>query len=300
MDDYEIKRYIERLITLKKIPASKAYRSVLVAFSKWLSARKKNFDTFTKLDVEEYMSTLQNNLTANMFLGAIRGYIRYRSSTLPDDDPSILKETNRVNQLRDIRPRSRRMKREKIALTPEELKGFLAILEKKPKTARNELIYSGVILTFYTGARPIELAHWLRTSGVEHPAKINWKDRSMQLYTAKIGEYRYIPWHPSITPHLKRWIAALPDFTDPNEWLTRRIKNYTISGVKMTSKTGRRTVQTNFRLAGVPDFLSDSILGHVSRSSPIADQYTDFSLFEPEIRKLMEVDHFMITSGILE
>jgi integrase len=298
MDDYELKEYIAYLVRVGKIPASKAYRSVLTAFSSWLSIRKKNFDTFNQFDVEEYMSTLKNNMTANMFLGAVRGYMRWHNGMLSEDDPRVAKDANRESKLRNIRPRSRRVKREKIALTPEELKEFLEILEKKPKTPRNELVYSGVILTFFTGARPIELAHWLRTSGVEHPAKINWKDRSMQLYTAKTGDYRYLCWHPAITSHLKRWFDALPTFADPNEWLTRRINNYTIAGVKMTSKTGRRTAQTNFRLAGTPEYISDAILGH--RTAPIADQYTDFSLFEPEIRKAMEVDHFMVTSGILK
>ena len=107
-----------------------------------------------------------------MFLGAIRGYMRWHNTTLSDNDPRVLKDTNRENQLRgNLRPRPRRMKREKIALTAEELKGFLDMLEKKPKSKRNNLIYDGVILHFYFGARPIELAHWLRTSGVEHPGR---------------------------------------------------------------------------------------------------------------------------------
>jgi hypothetical protein len=302
MDDYEIKEYMAYLVRVGKVPASKTYRSVLMAFSAWLSTRKKDLDTFTLFDAEEYMNTLKNNMTANMFLGAIRGYMRWHNGTLSDGDSRIMRDTNRENQLRNMRPRSRRMKREKIALTAEELKGFLDMLAKRPKTPRGTLIYAGVVLHFYFGARPIELAHWLRTSGVEHPAKINWKDRSMQLYTAKTGDYRFLAWHPAVTPYLKEWFDAVRHpslFSDPNEWLTRRIKKYNIAGVHVTAKTGRRSVQTNFRIAGIPDFVTDAILGHISRSSAIGDQYTDFAMFEPEIRKAMEEQHYMITGGVL-
>ena len=55
------------------------------------------------------------------------------NGTLSDNDPRILKDTNRENQLRNLRPRSRRMKREKIALTAEELKGFLRYVGKEAK-----------------------------------------------------------------------------------------------------------------------------------------------------------------------
>ena len=35
-------------------PHRKTYKSVLMAFSAWLSTRKKDLDTFTLFDVEEY------------------------------------------------------------------------------------------------------------------------------------------------------------------------------------------------------------------------------------------------------
>ena len=129
------------------------------------------------------------------------------------------------------------------------------MLAKKPKTKRNNLIYDGVILHFYFGARPIELAYWLRTSGVEHPAKINWKDRSMQLYTAKTGDYRYLAWHPAVTPYLKEWFDAIRSpslFTDPNEWLTRRVNKYTVAGVHITAKSREKIRADQFQNFGNP------------------------------------------------
>ncbi|MGP8138294.1 MAG: hypothetical protein ACLQCW_00545 [Methanoregula sp.] len=120
----------------------------------------------------------------------------------------------------------------------------------------------------------------------------------MQLYTAKTGDYRYLAWHPVITPHLKRWIAALPTFAYPNAWLTTRIKEYTVGGVRVTAKTGRKTVQTQFRLAGISDHITDAVLGHVSRSA-MGDHYTDFTQFEPEIKRAMVDRHYMIVKGLI-
>ncbi len=297
-DDLEINRFTKYLIDIGKIPAARIYKSSLRGFSFWLGNRQKTFDTFTVIDTQEYMTGLKNNSTANIFLGAIRGYMKFRNVTLPTGDPRALIETQRENQLRGIKSRSKRIKREKVALTVGDLKDFLTRLEKQPKTPRNDLVYSGVILHWYFGARPVELGYWLRTSGVEHPAEIDWKNNSMQLYTAKTGEYRFLAWHPKITPHLKRWCEAIPSFIHPNAWLTTRINQYTIGGVHITAKTGRRTVQTQFRLGGIPDYITDAVLGHVSHSA-MGDRYTDFTQFEPEIRSAMVDRHYMIKNGII-
>ncbi len=298
MDDLEINRFTQYLTSVGKIPAARIYKSSLRGFSFWLSNRQKTFDTFTVIDAQEYMSGVKNNSTANLFLGAIRGYMKFRNVTLPIGDPRVLIETQRENQLRGLKSRSKRIKREKVALTVEDLREFLAVLGRLPKTPRNELVYCGVILHWYFGARPVELGHWLRTSGVEHPSEINWKNNTMQLYTAKTGDYRFLAWHPAITPHLKRWIAALPTFAYPNAWLTMRIKEYTVGGVRVTAKTGRRTVQTQFRLSGIPDYITDHVLGHVSRSA-IGDIYMDFTQMESQIKDAMIRDHYMVKNGII-
>lgn len=298
VNDFEINRFAKYLTSVGKIPAARIYKSSLRGFSSWMSERKKTFDTFTVIDIEEYMNSLKKNTTANLFLGAIRGYMKFRNVTLPIGDSRVLVETQRENQLRGIRSRSKRTKREKMALTIDELREFLNILEKKPKTPRNELIYSGVILHFYFGARPIELGYWLQTSGVEFPAEINWGDRTMQLFTAKIKQYRFLSWHPAITPHLKRWCAALPTFTFPNEWLTSRITEYTIGGVHITAKTGRRTVQTQFRMSGIPDFVTDVVLGHTNHSTT-SEIYMDFTALESQIKDAMIRDHYMVKGRII-
>jgi integrase len=298
VDDFEINRFVHYLTSVGKIPAARIYKSSLRGFSSWIKTRQKTFDTFTVIDAQQYMTGLKNNSTANIFLGAIRGYMKFRNVTLPTGDPRVLIETQRENQLRGIRYRSKRIRREKVALTVDELRSFLDILNKKPKTPRNELIFSGVILHFYFGGRSVELGKWLRTSGVEHPAEIDWKTNTMQLYTAKTGDYRFLAWHSAITPHLKRWCTALPTFSYPNEWLTTRINCYTIGGVHITAKTGRRTVQTQFRMSGVPDYITDAVMGHVS-NSPTGDLYMDYTQLESQIKDAMIRNHYMVKGGIL-
>ena len=165
MDDLEINRFAQYLISIRKISAARIYKSSLRGFSFWLGNRRKTFDTFTVIDVQEYMSGIKNNSTANLFLGAVRGYMKFRNVTLPIGDPRVLIETQRENQLRGLKSRSKRTKRENVALTVEDLREFLAVLGKMPKTPRNELVYSGVILHWYFGARPVELGYWLRTCG---------------------------------------------------------------------------------------------------------------------------------------
>jgi integrase len=298
MIDLEINRFTQYLTNIGKLPAARIYKSSLRGFSFWLRTRQKTLDTFTIVDAQEYMSGVKNNSTANLFLGAIRGYMKFRNVTLPIGDPRALVETQRENQLRGLKSRSKRTKREKVALTIEDLREFLTLLRKMPKTPRSKLVYSGVILHWYFGARPIELGKWLRTSDVEHPAEINWKNNTMQLYTAKTGDYRFLAWHPSITPHLRRWYTAIPTFPYPNAWLTTRIKEYVIGGVRVTAKTGRRTVQTQFRLSGIPDYITDHVLGHVSRSAT-GDIYMDFTQMETQIKNAMIRDHYMVKNGII-
>jgi len=157
VNDFEINRFAHYLTSVGKIPAARIYKSSLRGFSLWIADRQKTFDTFTVIDVQQYMTGLKNNSTANIFLGAIRSYMKFRNVTLPTGDPRVLIETQRENQLRGIVYRSKRTKRVKVALTVDELREFLNILKKKPKTPRNELVYSGVILHFYFGARPVEL-----------------------------------------------------------------------------------------------------------------------------------------------
>jgi len=189
------------------------------------------------------------------------------------------------NRIQIIKPKQKSMRIRKVSLTPDEVSDLLGKIE----SGGNDILYSGSVLHFYFGARPSELTTHLTS------ARINWDNNSMILRTSKRDSERYLAWNDKITPHLNRWMSHLPGYP---EWLTKRLSRYTVGGIRVSSKTARKTVQTQFRLIGIDDFVIDTILGHVSKS-PIADVYTDFSLFEDTIRDVMINKHYMISEGII-
>lgn len=298
-DISEIQRYTTHLRSCHREPSAKVYSSVMSSFAYWLSKRNRTFDTFILTDVQEYFSNIPNIHTANQFLAALKGYMRFRCATVPLNNPKSAMENQRLAQLSLVNARPKRPNRERKSLTTDELIELLDKIKRGKRAKLAELVYSGTILQFYTGARPVELGYWLQSSGVEHPAKIDWDNNEMQLWSAKVNFYRYIPWSSSVTPHLKRWCKAIPKFAHPNAWLTDHIGVYTINGLHITSYTGRRTVQTQMRLAGIDDVITNSLLGHVSRNSQMADTYTDFQKFNEKIKSVMLNDHYMIKAGIL-
>ena len=175
---------------------------------------------------------------------------------------------------------------------PTLLPCMKSLLKTIEDTEKDDLLYSAAVVQFYFGARPVELAHWLRS------AKIDWNKRSMIIMTAKTHRERFLAWHEKITPHLNKWYSSLP-VSEGSKWITRKLGKYSIDGMKITAKTGRKTIQTQFRLAGVDDMYTDMILGHVSRTSKIGDIYTDFEQFDAQIRDVMENKHFMLTQNVI-
>jgi integrase len=295
--EIELTKFKGYLVNSNRVPAAETYVVVLGKFSEWLSTRKKSFRNFTSSDTEEYYRNIPNGNTANTFLGALKSFLKYRIANA-ESDAVFTSESRKLSQISTIRTRPRRGKREKVALAEDELIALLSQLRAKPRTPRNDLVYSGTILHFYFGARPIELAYWLRTKGVEHPAKIDWKNNRMELWTAKVHFYRVLAWNDAVTPHMKRWCEAIESFSFPRKWMTQRIGMYEVNGVHITAKTGRKTVQTQMRLAGVNDFIIDSILGHISHNSQIGDSYTDFELFIPQIEEVMKKKHYMLSDKL--
>jgi integrase len=295
-DISEIRRYTKHLESCNKSPAARVYLSLLSSFACWIGKRGKTFDTFMLTDIQEYFSNIPNAHTANQFLSSVKGYMRFRCATIPLNDTRSIMENQRLSQLSLVNARPKTVNRERKSLNTDEISELLDEIKKRNRTKLAELITSGTILQFYFGGRPIEIGYWLRTSGVEHPAKIDWENNEMQLWTAKVNFYRYLPWAPGITPHLKRWCAAIPQFANPNAWLTDHLGEYTINNLHVTSYTGRRTFQTQMRLAGVEDVVIDTILGH---TTTMADRYTDFGKFNEKVKNVMTTEHYMVKAGIL-
>lgn len=288
-----VKDFLDYMRRSKYSPDTiQTYGSLLQNFEAWLDVKNKSFDDFTVIDLQEYGKTVYSSSSANTLTASVKAYLKYRVGSLPMGDARLMAETYRENQMRLIRPERTASKIRKKALTVEEL---IALIKRMKEDDMNEVALCGAIVTFYFGARPSELAVYLKK------AKIDWKDRSMIIVTAKrSGSERYLVWHPKITPFLERWYESLDSIPYPEEWVTKRINRYSMGGLKITSRVARRTFQTNMRTAGVEDFYIDMILGHVSKS-PIADVYTDYSdpKFKNKIREVMCDKHYMITGKVI-
>ncbi len=164
----------------------------------------------------------------------------------------------------------------------------------------------GAVLTFYFGWRPIEATE--RFTEAIREGMIDWKNRMMVIRGAKTQAQRILVWDKRFDVWLKWWET----FAE-NGWLYREIitKNIRVNveGVKVTAKTGRRTVITLLRkrmmrelgmedryiLPDVRQKLIEWWVGHTT--TPIQDIYTDETEFIKDLRLLASKIHYM--PGIL-
>lgn len=289
LEQTSIEEYLTYLVLNGREPSARTYGALLRGFEGWLLQRDRDISCYLTTDVETYKRQLgiRNANTANTFLAAMRGYQRWRTGSLPLTSERIMPETQRANQLQLVtRERKQPVYGKKTATAAE----VHTLLYKMAKDRLDPVVYSGVVLHFYFGARAVELGHNLAY------AKIDWDDRSMLIQTAKTKAWRYLAWHEAITPFLMTWYDEIP-VPRPDTWLTARIKNYSVGGLRVTSKFGRRTFETEERLLGVSRDLIDAILGHTN--SRIGDIYMDWTALQSDIRDVMENQHYMVRNGII-
>lgn len=296
--DISIDDFCKNLVLNNREPAARVYRFALRGFEKWLESIGKGINTFTAGDFERYFNSINNARTANLFRASVKSYLKYRAGSLEFGDSSVIIETQRISQIDLVRNKRHEDSISKVSLNPDEIKLFL---EKLSDSHLNPLVYSLAVLESYFGARPIELELHLKN------AQIDWKDRSMYLRTAKMGNntVRFLPWHEKITPYIKH-IYKSPYIKYPGSYLTKNLRSWQnhmskplFRDILITAKTMRKSFQTQQRLLGTPDIFIDSILGHVSRSSAIGDTYTDKTALREPIRKLMTEEHYMIINGVI-
>lgn len=295
--DISIEDFCKNLETNDRKPAAKVYYYSLRGFEKWLEKNGKNINVFTSGDFERYFSLIKNARTANLFRAAVKSYLKYRAGSLEFGDSSVIIETQRISQIDLVRNKRQSNPMVKNSLTPEELTIFL---EKLSDSHLNSLVYSLAVMEAYFGARPIEIELHLKS------AKIDWKERSMYLRTAKMGDsVRYLPWNDKITPYIQH-VYKSPKIKYAGSYLTKNLTSWQkhmkkpiFKDIVVTAKTFRKSFQTQQRLLGTPDIFIDFVLGHVSKTSAIGDVYTDRTAFIDPIRKLMLEDHYMIKYGVI-
>ena len=235
--------YLRYLRDVGKLEAADRYYYALKNFERWLKERGKTFEDFTGTDVERFIASIENPYTANATLAAIKGYTAYRVKECSPE--RFIEEDRRYHVIEAIPYRNiptrltedgRAFAVIRKALTPDEVGVLIERCEDKP------LLQAGVVTTFYFGWRPVEAT--LRLA----KAKIDWDRRIMTIQGAKTQDERFLVWHPVITPYLKAWYRAQPLY---KRWLTVHLGGVTINGVNVTAKSGRRTVETQYRKAFV-------------------------------------------------
>ena len=293
-----VKAYLDHLKITGKPKAAKTYGSLLNSFEKWLDKRGLSIENTTVVMVDEYLSTVTSSKTVQSILNAVRGYFRHRYMLLPMGDPSAGIELQRFNQLKMLRPRRRPKKLVKMSLTPAELS---QLLSKMKEAKVSDELYAGVVVLFYFGARPGEMA------GLLAEAKVSFAKREMFIQTEKNRIERYLAWHPKLDPYIKLWHEFVTNrgrkgLPYPGEWITINLKNKMgasriTGGVRVTSRTARRTFQTQMRLLNVPDIIIRVVLGHTDKT--ISDVYTDWTQYVPIVREAMTDSHYMIKNKVI-
>lgn len=288
-DQISIENYLRFLVQNGREPAARTYGALLRGFEGWLFTQGRDISNYLVIDVETYKRQLgaKSANTANTFLAAIKGYQKWRTGSLPVTSDMIMPETQRLNQLQLVRRERLNPVYGKKTATAAEAHELLL---KMVKDNVDPVVYSGTVLHFYFGARAVELGQNLAF------AEIDWDNRSMLLQTAKTKVWRYLAWHPAITPFLQVWYDEIP-LPRPDHWLTARIRRYKVSGLRMTTKLGRRTFETEERKLGVSQDLIDVILGHTNNR--IGDVYMDWTSLQDDIRDVMENRHYMVINGII-
>ena len=290
--------YIEFLKSTGRKSAAISYGSHLFNFQKWLDKKGLQINDTTPVMVEQYLFTVKSQSSVNGALAAIRGYFKHKSQSLPMGHASVIMEMQRLNQISAIKPRKRPRVMKKISLTTDELKKFLKMLRDK-KVSKD--LYAGIIVLFYFGARSGELA------GLLSAAKIDFKSRNMHIQTEKTGVERYISWDARLDPYIKVWYSLVMKkkggLPYPGQWLTKTMKKelktekIVFEKTDITSRTCRRTFETQMRRQMIPDIVIRAVLGHTQDT--ISDVYTDWTEFQPDIDKAMRENHYMVKSGVI-
>jgi site-specific recombinase XerD len=293
-----VEQYVAHLTKTEKTGAAKTYGALLRSFEIWLDKHNIPIESVTALVVDEYLVTITNSKTSQTVRNALVGVFQYRYMLLPMGDPMAPAELQRITQIRMLRPKRRVKKMEKFSFSPEDLKLFIKKMRDGGVTPE---LQAGVILLFYFGARPRELAEYLAK------AKISFPKREMWIHTEKTLIERYLAWDPVMDPYVKTWYefvikAGKNGLPYPGEWVTKNLKqqmkhSLKTAGVHVTSRTARRTFQTQMRLIGVPELVIDAVLGHMNKN--IGDVYTDWTQFGPVIRDAMVNNHYMIKNKVV-
>lgn len=212
------------------------------------------------------------------------------------------------------------------SLSLEEIKKLLNIFNDKVE------IYSGIVLLFWSGARPGELTEklYLAIKGIKGYVDFNNKKFKIENEKWRVPEkinvdkhmsyFRVIPWSDEINEYVREWCNYLLEAKNKwNEKNFRRIldkalysRRRTINNllniegnIRITPKTARYTVETELRKV-LPQHLVNYWLGHktlfvfqndnYNKQSNVFALYTDVEVIGEYLRDILinERKHFLL------
>jgi len=298
-----IKEYIQWLSKTRK----KAYEDYYYAFLKyarWLRKAKgvgKDITELTLADfrpdwVEEHYQSLENHHTANRFLAAVRGLLKFVKNVAPysgfEDLLWLDRTIGAINMIK------RRGESSRLSVGALELKDVAELILKA--TEEDELVYSSLLLFLYTGARASELARdyvsaKIDLSNVDAVVKevgdsiVDFRKNLMVIPIAKSdGKYRVIPFKP-IKDAVKVWFDGLKEVvrycrSKGRFWYYHRFKAIAKKcGIDLRVHDLRRTVKTYLEFLPVKPWEINYWIGHVVRWDRVESKYRDIRYLLPKI-----------------
>ena len=300
---------------LKHMEKSKPKAHALYSFAfqsyvHWLRKEygiEKEVDDLTLEDmkpawIESYVNELSNPHTANSYLSAFKSLFKFvQKEFIPKSMEEFIYLTQYSKGLDAIKMREVPKYFSKEALTEVEVAKLLdAALE-------DEFMYSAIIVHFYFGARPVELAQRFKEVEIDlnhvgdyvkayGRAMIDFERKIICLPIAKSKtRVKLIPFD-FIEKHMEVWYNNLDvvlKYYRPNAWFTEHVEPYARKAEisKVTAKTARKTFETMWRMVENRQWVIDYLLGH--RTS-VPDIYSDYNVLMPEIKKTIEEKHYLL------
>jgi len=296
LDDFK-KWLVER----NKPSASRLYYFLI---KKYLDSHPISPDYQAMID---YLNGINNPYTRNATHAALIAFTQYMY--LQTSSPDWLRAREELKSLK-YTPAKKPLivggKIRKESLSEEGVKTLLSKLYTRlnkgnPKYESQVASFVGTVLTFYFGWRPVE-----STSIVS----VNKDERILVIRGAKTKQERLLVWHESLDDAVELWLyftkkkrKSDKPFIYPT-FLTRNLHT-TVEDVKVTAKTGRKTVITLLRKRFMKDIGMDTRyiphdirqklvewwVGHTT--TPVQDIYTDESEFLDDLRVLACKTHYM-------
>lgn len=286
------------LIRNREPTTARTYSMLLNGYCKSIKKFPIGLNDIQSSKIEDYMSSFKSQRTANTFLTAVRSFAKWvrRNEPVTDATQLLLLE-NLARSIDGIEYKKvpRPMRSE--ALRVDALKTLLSAVEN------DDLMWSATVVHFYFGARPIEIfspfiIKEIYPNYAEIMNVVDFTNNLMSIVTAKTNRtrFRIVPFPDEVKASIRKWVDFVNDkvktYSRPGEWYTKSIKPYCKSlGLRVTGKTGRKTVETELSRAKKPQWMIDYWLGHLEG---ISGEYRDKSVLIDELRSEIADKHYIL------